>query len=102
MSDLRTGPMVATNNLTKTFRRKDGTTVEAVKSVEMTIARGEIFSLLGPNGAGKTTIISMISGLLKPTAGDALDRRLLHHPGTDAGQTTHGLHPAGRSRSIRN
>ena len=71
MPDLRTGPMVATNNLTKTFRRKDGTTVEAVKAVEMTIARGEIFSLLGPNGAGKTTTISMISGLLKPTAGDA-------------------------------
>jgi ABC-2 type transport system ATP-binding protein len=64
--------MVKTHNLTKTFRRADGTAVEAVKSVDLTIERGEIFSLLGPNGAGKTTTISMISGLLKPTAGDAL------------------------------
>jgi ABC-2 type transport system ATP-binding protein len=35
------------------------------------IQKGEIFSLLGPNGAGKTTTISMISGLIEPTRGDA-------------------------------
>jgi len=42
----------------------------AVKDVTLTLERGEIFSLLGPNGAGKTTLISMMSGLLTPTAGD--------------------------------
>ncbi len=71
MSHTGKPPMVETRNLTKTFRRSDGTKVEAVKAIELTIERGEIFSLLGPNGAGKTTTISMISGLLKPTAGDA-------------------------------
>jgi len=49
----------------------------AVNDVNLAIKEGEIFGLLGPNGAGKTTIISMITGLLKPTNGqitvDGLD-----------------------------
>jgi ABC-2 type transport system ATP-binding protein len=44
----------------------------AVKGINLTIERGEIFSLLGPNGAGKTTMISMMSGLLTPTEGDVV------------------------------
>jgi ABC-2 type transport system ATP-binding protein len=66
-----TAPLVEVRNLVKTFKRVDGTTVEAVKGVSLDIRKGEIFSLLGPNGAGKTTVISMISGLVTPTAGDA-------------------------------
>ncbi len=45
---------------------------EAVKGVSFEIKTGEIFSLLGPNGAGKTTTISMLSGLIPPTSGDAV------------------------------
>ena len=63
--------MVETRNLRKTYNRPDGSTIEAVKGVNLEIRQGEIFSLLGPNGAGKTTTISMISGLVEPTAGDA-------------------------------
>ena len=63
--------MVRTENLRKAFRNANGELVDAVKGVNLTIQQGEIFSLLGPNGAGKTTTISMISGLLPPTAGDA-------------------------------
>ena len=63
--------MVEARDLTKTFKRPDGTEVQAVKGIDLEIRRGEIFSLLGPNGAGKTTTISMISGLLEPTRGDA-------------------------------
>ncbi len=63
--------MVETRNLCKTYRRADGSSIEAVKSVDLQIHKGEIFSLLGPNGAGKTTTISMISGLVAPTEGDA-------------------------------
>ena len=46
--------------------------LHAVQGVSLTAQRGEILSLLGPNGAGKSTIISMLSGLLQPTEGDAL------------------------------
>lgn len=63
--------MVEARGLVKTYKRKDGTEVHAVKGVDLDIKKGEIFSLLGPNGAGKTTTISMISGLIAPTKGDA-------------------------------
>jgi ABC-2 type transport system ATP-binding protein len=63
--------MVETRDLAKTYPGKDGAAVEAVKGIDLQIRQGEIFSLLGPNGAGKTTTISMISGLLEPTRGDA-------------------------------
>lgn len=63
--------IVEAKGLVKTYKRSDGTEVHAVRGVDLNIQRGEIFSLLGPNGAGKTTTISMISGLVTPTAGDA-------------------------------
>ena len=46
--------------------------LQAVQDISLTVKAGEILSLLGPNGAGKSTAISIISGLLKPDAGDAL------------------------------
>jgi ABC-2 type transport system ATP-binding protein len=63
--------MVETFDLAKTYHGTDGVEVQAVKGISLQIHKGEIFSLLGPNGAGKTTTISMISGLLEPTRGDA-------------------------------
>lgn len=43
----------------------------AVDNLNLEVRRGELFSLLGANGAGKTTTIKMLSGLIRPTAGDA-------------------------------
>ena len=45
-------------------------TVEAVSSLDLAVARGEVFGLLGPNGSGKSTTIKMILGLLSPTRGE--------------------------------
>ncbi|HSC20171.1 MAG TPA: ABC transporter ATP-binding protein, partial [Solirubrobacterales bacterium] len=42
---------------------------QALKDVDLTIGKGEIFALLGPNGAGKTTLIGIVCGLVNPTAG---------------------------------
>ena len=56
--------------LRKTFPTPDGEFV-AVDGLTMTMYEGQIFSLLGHNGAGKTTTISMLTGMLPPTAGDA-------------------------------
>ena len=58
---------IQTTALTK--RYKDLT---AVDGLSLEIRRGELFSLLGVNGAGKTTTIKMLTGLTRPTAGDAL------------------------------
>ena len=44
---------------------------QAVKGIRFAVEEGEIFGLLGPNGAGKTTTISMVTGILEPTAGTA-------------------------------
>ena len=42
---------------------------EALREVDLEIEEGEILALLGPNGAGKTTLISIICGIVTPTAG---------------------------------
>ncbi|HJU77491.1 MAG TPA: ABC transporter ATP-binding protein [Sphingomicrobium sp.] len=49
-----------------------GTGVDALKSVDLDIRRGEIFALLGPNGAGKTTLINIVCGIVTPTSGQVL------------------------------
>jgi len=49
--------------------RKQFGTLLAVRNLDLTIPKGEIYGLIGPNGAGKTTTIRMMCGLLPPTAG---------------------------------
>jgi ABC-2 type transport system ATP-binding protein len=58
---------IETTNLSKSFGR-----LVAVKSLDLKISRGTIFGFLGPNGAGKSTVVKMLTGLLQPTAGEAL------------------------------
>jgi len=41
----------------------------ALKCVDLSIEKGEIFALLGPNGAGKTTLISIVCGIVTPSEG---------------------------------
>ena len=51
----------------KNLRKSYAGGFEALKSVNLEIAEGEILALLGPNGAGKTTLISTICGITSPT-----------------------------------
>src|SRR5438132_2075006 len=65
--------VVETRSLTKIYRDFWGRQkVRALKALDLTIHRGEIFGLLGPNGSGKTTTIKLLLGLLFPTTGEAL------------------------------
>lgn len=57
---------IEVKNLTKEFNG-----LKAVNSISFKVKEGEIFALLGPNGAGKTTTIRMLTGVLKPTKGEA-------------------------------
>jgi ABC-2 type transport system ATP-binding protein len=58
-------PVLSIRGLTKTY----ASGLQALKSVDLEIGRGEIFALLGPNGAGKTTLISIVCGLVTPSTG---------------------------------
>jgi len=58
---------IVVEGLARTFRRQT-----AVDHVSFRVARGRFFGFLGPNGAGKSTTIRMLTGLLRPSAGDAL------------------------------
>ena len=60
--------IVAVSGLTKTYA--NGLT--ALRDIKLDIYDGEIFALLGPNGAGKTTLISIICGIVTPTAGTVI------------------------------
>jgi branched-chain amino acid transport system ATP-binding protein len=46
--------------------------IEAIRSIDLEIGKGEIVSLIGSNGAGKSTCLMTISGILKPSAGTIL------------------------------
>ena len=59
---------ISVSGLSKTY----ATGFQALKTIDLDIARGEIFALLGPNGAGKTTLISIICGLVSPSTGTVL------------------------------
>ena len=58
-------PVISVKNLSKTY----ASGFQALKSIDLEIRRGEIFALLGPNGAGKTTLISIVCGIVNPSAG---------------------------------
>ena len=58
--------LLVVNNLTKSFGN-----FTAVDDLSFSVKKGQIFGFLGPNGAGKTTTIKMLTGLLKPTSGNA-------------------------------
>lgn len=62
--EIRVRPVLEVHDLVKRF----GSLV-AVDGVSLHVDPAETYGLLGPNGAGKSTTISMIAGLLEPTAG---------------------------------
>jgi ABC-2 type transport system ATP-binding protein len=61
-------PIISVSRLSKTY----ASGLQALKNVDLTIRRGEIFALLGPNGAGKTTLINIICGIVNRSAGEVL------------------------------
>jgi len=76
--------VVETRNLTKVYRDFWGRQkVRALKALDLTVRRGEVFGLLGPNGSGKTTTMKLLLGLLFPTSGDI---HMLGKPATDVGK----------------
>ncbi len=57
-------PVIEARNVVKNFGK-----IKAVDDISFEVKPGEIFAFLGPNGAGKSTTISMLTTMLRPTAG---------------------------------
>ncbi len=57
--------MLRLDKLVKTYKTGD----QAVKSVELTVPKGQVLALIGPSGAGKSTLIRCINRLVEPTGG---------------------------------
>ena len=79
MSD--TAPAIEVSGLCKRYGE-----YEALRGLDITVQRGEVFGLLGPNGAGKTTTVEILEGYRSRTGGDVL---------------VLGQDPAGRSIELR-
>lgn len=62
-------PAIAVRHLYKTFEQK-GETVEALKDINLTIEKGDIYGIIGMSGAGKSTLVRCFNYLEKPTSGE--------------------------------
>src|SRR3954468_1605978 len=58
-------PLFEAINVSKTFGA-----FKALSEVSFHVNDGEFVSIVGPNGAGKTTLVNVVTGLLRPTAGE--------------------------------
>jgi ABC-2 type transport system ATP-binding protein len=58
--------MIETRDLTKKYGE-----LYAIKSIDLNLARGDLFGFIGPNGSGKTTTMRILATLLQPTWGEA-------------------------------
>lgn len=71
-------PLVETSGLGKRYG-----SITAVRDLNISVRRGEVYGFLGPNGAGKTTTLRMLLGLVRPSSGTA--KVLGEEPGSPLG-----------------
>jgi len=74
-------PKLAVSRLNKSFGD-----LAALRSIDLSVERGEFISVVGPSGCGKTTFLRIVAGLEQATSGEvSLDGRIVREPGTDRG-----------------
>jgi len=65
-------PVIRLRDVRKSFALPDGSTFDAVRSLSLDIAAGDIFGLIGKSGAGKSTLLRLINLLERPDAGQVI------------------------------
>jgi nitrate/nitrite transport system ATP-binding protein len=71
MSESLTSKFIEIQNVEQTFKTRKGP-FQALKDINLTIAKGEFVALIGHSGCGKSTLLNLIAGLTLPTAGTLL------------------------------
>ena len=69
--DARSSPIFTLHGVTRRFER-GGEVVEALRGLDLAIARGELLLVMGPSGSGKSTLLHLLGGLERPTSGEVL------------------------------
>jgi NitT/TauT family transport system ATP-binding protein len=78
-------PKIKFENVGKVFRAR-GTTVTALREIDLQVHAGEFLVIVGPSGCGKSTLLDLLGGLTAPTSGRILvDGRDVTGPGLDRG-----------------
>ena len=65
-------PVIQLVEVSKTFPLPDGNNFNAIKSLSLDIAAGQVFGLIGKSGAGKSTLLRLINLLERPDTGQVL------------------------------
>jgi putative ABC transport system ATP-binding protein len=72
------GPVVALQQVVKTYRSSAGT-FTALKGVDLQVEAGAFVSIIGKSGSGKSTLINVITGIDRPTSGEVVVDRVQIH-----------------------
>ena len=65
----KTGLRIEAKGLIRRFKRADGSLLQALGPIDLSLRPGEFFSIVGPSGCGKSTLIDILSGLSAPDGG---------------------------------
>src|ERR1700733_3961493 len=65
-------PIIEARGIEKSFKQKDGSDIQVIAPVDLSLESGTIIALLGPSGSGKSTLLRILTGLAAPTAGEVL------------------------------
>ena len=64
--------IISIQEMSKTFRAADGTTVRALEDITLDVQKGEFISLIGPSGCGKSTLLRIVADLIQPSNGSVI------------------------------
>ncbi|HEV3146591.1 MAG TPA: ABC transporter ATP-binding protein [Gemmataceae bacterium] len=80
------GSPLTVRDVSKSFAAPDGSVVQALHNLSLSVRTGELISLIGPSGCGKSTLLRLIAGLDRPTLGELrVEGKIIDGPSAERG-----------------